>query len=80
MEGPFPHLNQRSDAMRFLILTNAGKTNEAHMMPSELTAAGRSGEALAKAEGRYPFSPAARVRFSAHKMSVVDGPFPETKQ
>ena len=50
-------------------------------MPSESAAvAGRSGEAGAKAEGHRRFPPAAPVRFSAHKMSAVDGPFPETKQ
>jgi hypothetical protein len=66
--------------MRFLILINAGKTKEARMMPSVLTAAGRSGEARAKVGGPHPFSHAAPARFSARKMSVVDGPFPETKQ
>jgi hypothetical protein len=61
--------------MQFLILLNAGK---ARVMPSEATETGEYGEAPAMAE--HPCSRTAPVRFSAHKMSVVDGPFPETKQ
>jgi len=66
--------------MQFPIWTDAGGTGEACRAPSESAAAGRSGEARAKAEGPRRFPPAAPVRFSAHKMSAVDGPFPETKQ
>jgi hypothetical protein len=66
--------------MRFLILMNAGKSSAARMLPSEVTKTGQYSEAPAKTERRHPFSPGARVRVSAHKMSVVDGPFPETKQ
>ena len=61
--------------MQFLILVNAG---EPRVMPSEATKTGEYGEAPALAEHRFP--EAAPVRFSAHKPSVVDGPFPETKQ
>ena len=65
--------------MRFPFLTDAGRTSEVRRLPGESSAA-RSGEAPAKAEGPRTFAPAAPVRFSAHRMSVVDGPFPETKQ
>jgi hypothetical protein len=66
--------------MRFRLLRDTGRTGEARGLPGESPAAARSGEARAKAEGPRTFSPAAPVRFSAHRMSVVDGPFPETKQ
>jgi hypothetical protein len=66
--------------MRFPFLRDARRTSEARRLAGESPAAGRSGEARAKAEGPRTFSPAAPVRFSAHRMSVVDGPFPETKQ
>jgi hypothetical protein len=65
--------------MRFLISTNAGKADQPRAIQSE-SAAGRSGEARAKVEGSRPFPQTAPLRFSAHKPSVVDGPFPETKQ
>jgi len=64
--------------MQFLIRMTAGQTHEARVMPSEATATREYGEAPAMAE--HPFSQGTPVRFSAHKMSVVDGPFPETKQ
>ena len=67
--------------MRFPFLTDAGRTGAARRMPGESSAAAaRPGKARAKVEGPRPFSPAAPARFFAHKMSVVDGPFPETKQ
>jgi len=66
--------------MRFPFSRDTGRMSEAHRLPGESAAAARSGEAPAKAEGPRTFSPATPVRFSAHRMSVVDGPFPETKQ
>ena len=57
-------------------------------MPSEalLAAMGKYNEELVKAgimlagEGLHPTSKGARVRFSGDKRTVVDGPFPETKE
>jgi hypothetical protein len=66
--------------MRFLSLMDAGRVNEVRRIPRESMATGRSGEAHPRVGGPRTFSPAAPVRFSAHRMSVVDGPFPETKQ
>jgi hypothetical protein len=66
--------------MRFPFLTDAGWSSGERRTPGESSAATRSGEARAKIEGPRPFSPPAPVRFSAHRMSAVDGPFPETKQ
>lgn len=63
--------------MQFLILMNIGK---ARGTPREATATRECGEAPATAGGPHPLPPTAPVRFSARKMSVVDGPFPETKQ
>jgi hypothetical protein len=61
--------------MRFLILMNDGK---ARVTPGDAAETREYGETPAMAE--HPFSQDAHVRFSAHRMSVVDGPFPETKQ
>ena len=74
--------------MKFLILVKATKDSEAGVMPSEklLTAMGKYNEELVKAgiilagEGLHPSSKGARVRFSGTTRTVVDGPFPETKE
>jgi hypothetical protein len=74
--------------MRFMVIVKATKHSEAGMMPSEqlLGAMGRYNEELAKAgvmvagEGLQPSSKGARVRFSGDRRTVIDGPFPETKE
>jgi hypothetical protein len=74
--------------MRFMILVKADKDTEAGVMPSEelLTEMGKFNEELVKAgimlagEGLHPSSKGARVKFSGNKRTVVDGPFPETKE
>src|SRR5215468_9482801 len=74
--------------MRFIILIKASKDSEAGVMPSEklLTDMGKFNEELVKAgvmlagEGLHPSSKGARVRFSGDKRTVIDGPFPETKE
>ena len=73
--------------MRFMILVKADKNSEAGVMPSEqlLSEMGKFNEELAKAgvllaaEGLQPSSKGARVRFDGAKRTVVNGPFPETK-
>ena len=73
--------------MRFMILLKADKSTEAGVMPEEklLADMGRYNEELVKAgvllagEGLHPSSKGARVKFSGAKRTVVDGPFPETK-
>lgn len=74
--------------MRFMILIKASKESEAGIMPDEklMTDMGKFNEELVKAgvmlagEGLHPSSKGARVRFSGDKRTVVDGPFPETKE
>ena len=74
--------------MRFMMLVKANKDTEAGVMPSEklLAAMTTYNEELAKSgmllagEGLHPSSKGARVKFSAGKRSVVDGPFAETKE
>jgi hypothetical protein len=74
--------------MRFMVIVKASKDSEAGVMPSEklLAEMGRFNEDLAKAgvllagEGLQPSSKGARVRFSGTKRTVIDGPFPETKE
>jgi len=74
--------------MRFMILIKANKDTEAGVMPSEklLTEMGKYNEELVKAgimlagEGLHPSSKGARVKFSGAKRTVIDGPFPETKE
>jgi hypothetical protein len=74
--------------MRFMVIVKASKDSEAGVMPSQqlLAEMGKYNEELAKAgvmvagEGLQPSSKGARVRFSGDKRTVVDGPFPETKE
>jgi hypothetical protein len=74
--------------MRFMILVKADKDSEAGVLPSEelLVEMGKYNEELVKAgvmlagEGLHPSSKGARVRFSGDKRTVIDGPFPETKE
>ena len=74
--------------MRFMVIVKATKDSEAGVMPSEqlLSEMGKFNEELAKAgvllagEGLQPSSRGARVRFSGTKRTVIDGPFPETKE
>lgn len=74
--------------MRVMVLIKANKETEAGVLPSEqlLTEMGKYNEELVKAgvmlagEGLHPSSKGARVRLSAGKLSVIDGPFTETKE
>ena len=74
--------------MRFMAMVKASAESEAGVMPSEqlLAEMGKFNEELAKAgvllagEGLQPSSKGARVRFSGSKRTVIDGPFPETRQ
>ena len=74
--------------MRFMVLVKATKDSEAGVMPDQklLADMGKYNEELVKAgvmlagEGLHASSRGARVRFSGSKRTVVDGPFPETKE
>ena len=74
--------------MRFMVIVKADEKSEAGVMPSKeiLTAMGNFNEELVKAgvmlagEGLHPSSKGARVKFSAGKTAVTDGPFAETKE
>ena len=74
--------------MRFMLLLKADKTTETGKLPDEklLAEMGKYNEELVKAgvllagEGLQPSSKGARVKFSGAKRTVVDGPFPETKE
>jgi hypothetical protein len=74
--------------MRFMVLIKANKDTEAGVLPSQelLTEMGKFNEELVKAgvmlagEDLQPSSKGARVRFSGRKRTVIDGPFPETKE
>jgi hypothetical protein len=74
--------------MRVMVIVKATADSEAGLMPTEqlLTEMGRYNEELVKAgimlagEGLKPSSQAKRVRFSGTKRTVIDGPFPETKE
>ena len=73
--------------MRFMILIKANKDTEAGVMPSEtlLAEMGKFNEELVQAgvmlagEGLQPTAKGARVLFSGDKRTVVDGPFPDSK-
>jgi len=74
--------------MRFMVIIKADEKSEAGIMPSERLIAEmlKYNEELVKAgvmlagEGLHPSSKGVRVRFNGSKRSVVDGPFPETKE
>lgn len=74
--------------MRFMIMIKANQDTEAGVMPSEalLREMGEFNEQLVKAgvmlagDGLHPSAKGARVKFSGSARSVVDGPFPETKE
>ncbi len=74
--------------MRFMVMVKATKESEAGQMPTRqlLEDMMKFNEELVKAgmmvagEGLQPSSKGARVHFSGKKRTVVDGPFPETKE
>jgi hypothetical protein len=75
--------------MRFMVMVKATKTSESGAMPDEKLIAemGAFNDELIKAgvmldgAGLQPSSKGARVLFSpGNKRTVVDGPFPETKE
>ena len=74
--------------MRVMVMVKATKNSEAGAMPSEklLSEMGKFNEQLVKAgimlagDGLRPSSKGKRVRFSAGKRTVIDGPFAETKE
>ncbi len=74
--------------MRYLVIVKASKDSEAGVMPNQelLEAMGKFNEELVKAgvmlagEGLQPSSRGKRVRFSGAQRTVIDGPFPETKE
>ncbi len=74
--------------MRYMIIVKATHDSEVGTMPSEslLADMGRFHEELAKAgilrdaSGLKPSSAGWRIRYSGKKATVVDGPFPETKE
>jgi hypothetical protein len=71
-----------------MVIVKATKDSEAGAMPGEklLTEMGKFNEELAKAgvllaaDGLHPSSKGARVKFSGGERTVIDGPFPETKE
>jgi len=71
-----------------MVMVKASRESEAGKMPSHelLAQMGKFNEELVKAgmmlagEGLHPSSKGARVHFSGSKRTVIDGPFPETKE
>lgn len=74
--------------MRFMILIKSNALTESGAPPDEkmLTEMGRYNEELINAgilraaDGLHPSSNAARVIVSGDKRTVIDGPFPESKE
>jgi len=73
---------------RFMMIVKASKDFETGKMPSDelIAAMGKYNEELMKAgvlldiSGLQPTSRSARVKFSGGQTTVIDGPFPETKE
>ena len=74
--------------MRFMVIVKATKDSEAGVLPDKklLADMGKFNEELVKAgvmlagEGLHSSSKGARVKFSGSNRTVIDGPFPETKE
>jgi len=74
--------------MRFMMIIKSNAKSEAGILPDEklLTAMGQYNEELVKAgvllagDGLQPSSKGSRVRISGKNVTVVDGPFAETKE
>ena len=74
--------------MKFMMIVKANKDSEAGVMPSQelIGAMAKYNEELMKAgalvdlAGLKPSSKGFRVKFSQGKRTIVDGPFPETKE
>jgi hypothetical protein len=74
--------------MKVLVMVKATPSSEAGVMPSAalLTAMGRFNDELCKAgvmlaaEGLQPSGRGKRIRFSAERRTIIDGPFSETKE
>jgi PhnB protein len=74
--------------MRFMVIRRADRNTEAGVMPSEeiLAAMATYNEEMVRAgvmvsgDGLKPSSQGARVKFTAGKPRVIDGPFAETKE
>ena len=74
--------------MRVIVFVKATKDSENSVMPSNemLIAMGKYNEELVKAgimlagEGLHPSAKGKRIRISRGKRTVIDGPFPETKE
>jgi hypothetical protein len=71
-----------------MIIIKANQDTETGVMPDEklMTDMGKFNEELVNAgimqagDGLHPSSKGARVKFSGDKRSVINGPFPETRQ
>jgi hypothetical protein len=75
--------------MRFMVMVKATRSSESGAMPDQqlLADMGKYNEELAQAgvmlsgDGLQPSSKGARVKFSpGNQRTVIDGPFPETKE
>jgi hypothetical protein len=74
--------------MRVMVIVKSSKNSEAGVMPTEelLAAMGKYNEELVKAgvmlggDGLHPSGKGKRLRFSAGKKTVIDGPFTEAKE
>src|SRR5947199_4336603 len=79
---------KKETAMRFMVLVKANKDSEAGVLPDEKirTEMGKFNIEVEKAgvmlagEGLQASSKGARVRFSGSMLTVIDGPFAETKE
>ncbi|HET9742913.1 MAG TPA: YciI family protein [Terriglobales bacterium] len=74
--------------MKFMLIVKANKDSEAGVMPSQelIAAMTKYNEELLKAgvlldlSGLQPSSKGARIKYINGKKTIIDGPFPETKE
>jgi hypothetical protein len=81
-------MERRSGTVRVLVIVKADENSEAGVLPDAklFEEMGKFNEELLRAgvmlaaEGLQPSSKGARVKFTGKTPSVIDGPFPETKE
>jgi hypothetical protein len=80
--------NLTENTMRFMIIVKANRDTEAGLMPKETLIAAmaayheelQKAGVLVDASGLQSSTKGFRVKYSGDKRSVIDGPFPETKE
>jgi hypothetical protein len=86
LDTPTDGLNSKEPAMRFLLMYRRSESETSPMKPETMMKLGQMCQDLAQrgilvtSEGLQPSDRGARVQLGKGKLTVTDGPFPETKE